>query len=165
MKLKEQFTYPAGAAAVFDLIQDAAFRKKSVEATGGRDVDVDVKPSGDGVTITILRSQPATSSRVPDFIKSFIGETVRVKQIEKWSKADADGNRTADISLHIQGQPAGMDGRASLTNKTAGTAAFVVQGDVRVKVPFVGKKIEPFVAKVIEKSLQHDVDAGIKHLT
>lgn len=165
MKLKEQFTYPADATEVFALIQDAAFRKKSAEATGGKDVDVDVKQSGDGVTITIERSQPATSSKVPDFIKSFIGETVRVKQVEKWSGADADGNRTADISLKVQGQPAGMEGSATLTNKTTGKAAFVVQGDVKVKVPFVGKKIEPFVAKVIEKSLQHDVDAGIKRLT
>jgi hypothetical protein len=165
MKLHEQFTYPAGATEVFDLMKDAAFRKKAAEATGGRDVDVDVKPSGDGVTITIARSQPATSSKVPDFVKSFIGETVRVKQIEKWSAADADGNRTADISLDVQGQPAGMNGHATLTNKAAGKAAFVVQGDVKVRVPFVGKKIEPFVAKVIEKSLQHDVNAGIKHLT
>jgi hypothetical protein len=165
MKLKEQFIYPAGAAAVFDLMQDAAFRKQAAEATGGRDVDVDVTPSGSGVTITIARSQPATSSRVPDFIKSFIGETVRVKQIEKWSEPDADGNRTADISMKVQGQPAGMEARATLTNKTAGKAAFVVQGDVKVKVPFVGKKVEPFIAKVIEKSLQYDVKAGIKRLT
>jgi hypothetical protein len=165
MKLKEEFTYPAGAAKVFDLIEDPAFRKKSAEATGGRDVDVDVKPSGKGVTITIVRSQPATSDKVPGFIKSFIGETVRVKQVETWSAPDADGNRTADISLHVQGQPAGMEGQAKLTNKAAGKAAFTVQGDVKVNVPFVGKKIEPFVAKVIQKSLQYDVDAGIKVLT
>jgi protein involved in polysaccharide export with SLBB domain len=162
MKLKETYAYPAGPTAVFALIQDPAFRKQSIEATGGTDVGIDVEPSGDEVTITIVRSQKAT--KIPDFIKSFIGETVRVKQVEKWGAPDADGNREAALTMHVQGQPAGMEGHATLMQDGKG-ASFVVQGDVRVKVPFVGKKIEPFIAKVIESSLRHDVNAGIKHLS
>lgn len=162
MKLKEVFAYPAGPAAVFDLISDPAFRKKTIEATGGTDVEVDVKPNGDDVTIVILRSQKA--ARIPDFIKSFVGETVRVKQVENWGPPDGDGNRKASVKLNVQGQPAGMDGQATLRQDGKGSS-FVMQGDVKVKVPFIGKKIEPFIAKVIQASLRHDVNAGIKKLT
>jgi hypothetical protein len=56
-----------------------------------------------------------------------------------------------------------MDGHASLTKDGRGSS-FVLQGDVKVKVPFIGKKIEPYIATVIEKSLSHDVNAGIKRL-
>lgn len=160
MKFTETFTYPAGVADVYELITDAAFRKKAAESTGALDVDVDVKRAGNGATVTVLRAQPAT---VPDFIKKFVGETVRVKQVETWSGPDADGNRTGKFSMDIEGQPAGMTGTGKLTNK-AGKAEFVVTGDVKVKVPFLGKKIEPFIATVIEKSLRHDVNAGIKKL-
>jgi len=160
MKLKEAFTYPAGPVAVFDLIQDPAFRKKAVEATGGLDVEVEVEPHGDDVTITIVRSQPAT---VPDFIKSFVGETVRVKQIESWGPADAEGNRKASLKMSVQGQPAGMDGHATLKQHGTG-ASFVVDGDVKVKVPFVGKKIEPLIAKAVTAAVRHDVREGQKRL-
>ncbi|MFL6090077.1 MAG: DUF2505 domain-containing protein [Aeromicrobium sp.] len=161
MKLKEVFAYPAGPAAVFDLIRDPAFRKKAAESTGGRDVAVTVEPDGDDVTITVVRSQEA--ARIPDFIKSFVGETIRVKQVERWGAPDAEGNRKAAVKLSVQGQPAGMDGQATLTKDGRGSS-FTMQGEVKVRVPFVGKKVEPFIAKVIEKSLRHDVDAGIKAL-
>jgi len=164
MKLKETFSYPAGVEAVFALISDDAFRTKAAEDARGRDVSTTVERDGDDTVVTLIRTQPATSSAVPDFVKKLIGDTVTIRQVERWAAPDADGNRTATVTMKVTGKPAGFTGKGTLTADGKG-AEFVVSGDVKVDVPFVGKKVEPLVAKAIEASLRYDVKAGVKRLT
>ena len=76
----------------------------------------------------------------------------------------ADGTRTATVSMKVSGQPAGFKGKATLSPDGKG-AEFVVAGDVKVDVPFVGKKFEPIIAKAVEASLRYDVKAGVERLS
>jgi hypothetical protein len=115
---------------------------------------------GDGHTITVIQTQPA---KVPDFIKKFIGDSVMVKQVEKWGGPDGTGKRSADIRFTVIGQPAEMHGRAELSG--ADDVSFVVRGDLKVNVPFLGRKIEPEIAKIVAASLRSDVEQGIKRLS
>ena len=161
MKLQETFTYPGtDVASVYALVSDPVFREEAVAVVGGTDIQVTVEPEGDGHTITVIQRQPAN---VPDFIKKFIGDSVMVKQVEKWGSPDGAGNRSADIRFTVIGQPAAMHGRAELSG--AGDVSFVVQGDLKVNVPFLGKKIEPEIAKIVAASLRSDVEQGIKRLS
>jgi hypothetical protein len=164
MKFKEAFSYPAGVEDVFALISDDAFRTKAAEDSKGRDVSVTVEKDGDDTVVTLVRTQPATSSKVPGFVRKLTGDAVTIKQVERWEAPDADGNRAATLTLKVAGKPAGFTGKGTL--KAAGKGAeFVVSGDVKVDVPFVGGKIEPLIAKAIEASLRHDVKAGVKRLS
>ena len=165
MKLKETFSYPAGVEAVFALISDDAFRTKTAEDTKARDVSTKVEKDGNDTVVTLVRTQPATSSKVPDFVKKLIGDTVTIKQVERWQAPDADGNRTATVTMKVSGKPAGFKGKATLTASGKGSSEFVISGDVKVDVPFVGKKVEPLIAKAIEASLRYDVKAGVKRLS
>lgn len=160
MKLHETSEYAASPEAVFNLIANADFRQASAESSGATDVKVTVDKDGDGATITIVRTQPAD---VPDFVKKLSGDTVTVKQVEQWGGADAKGGRKAKVRMTIVGQPAGLEGTASITANTRGTA-FELVGDVKVNVPFIGKKIEPVIAKAIVGSVKHDVKEGQKKL-
>jgi hypothetical protein len=161
MKIEESFTYPdTDVESVYALVTDATFREEAVAVVGGTDIEVTVEPTGGGHTITVIQTQPAN---VPDFIKKFIGESVMVKQVEQWAAADDAGNRTADIRFTVIGQPAEMHGRAELTGN--GDVSFVVQGDLKVNVPFIGRKIEPEIAKIVAASLRSDVEQGIKRLS
>jgi hypothetical protein len=164
MKLKETFSYPAGVEEVFALISDDAFRTKTAEDTKARDVSTKVEKDGNDTVVTLVRTQPATSSKVPDFVKKLIGSTVTIKQVERWQAPDAAGNRTATVTMKVSGKPAGFKGKATL-NAAGKGAAFVVSGEVKVDVPFVGKKVEPLIAKAIEASLRYDVKAGVKRLS
>lgn len=156
MKISETFEYPGtDVEGVFALITDQAFRD---EATAADAVDHEV--SVEGGTVTILRTM---ANDMPDFIKKLAGETVKVKQTERWSEPAADGSRTADIKVSIIGQPAEMTGSASLTPGSHG-AVFAVDGEVKVSIPFIGKKIEPEIAKAIVASLKNDVAMGIERL-
>ncbi len=157
MKLNEEFTYSgAGVDAVYALITDQAFRTESCSNQGAHDFDVTVEPSGEGATVTVIRTQEAD---MPDFVKKLTGSTVKVKQTEVWSGPDSAGNRTADVKVSIIGQPAEMTGTARLYAEGDGTA-FTLDGDVKVSIPFIGKKIEPEVAKAIRASLREEVEYG-----
>ena len=164
MKLRESFSYPAGVEKVFALLSDEAFRTKTAEDSKARDVSTTVEQDGGDTVITLVRTQPATSSKVPDFVKKLIGDTVTIKQVERWAAPDADGNRTATVTMKVAGKPAGFKGKGTLKAEGKGTE-FVVSGDVKVDVPFVGKKVEPLIAKAIEASLRHDAKAGVQRLS
>ena len=161
MKLHETFPYTATTPdAVFKLIADSDFRKEAALSGGGKNVKVTVEPHGEGATVTILRTQPA---EVPDFIKKMTGSSVTVEQVEQWGAPDAKGERKAKIKVSVSGQPAGMQGTMTLAANGKG-AKLTVAGDVKVKVPFVGKKIEPLIAKAVTAAVRHDVREGQKRL-
>lgn len=161
MKLTEKFSYAgADVEAVYGLLADEAFRTESCANQGATDYTVTVEPKGAGATVTIVRTQEAD---MPDFVKKLTGNTVKVKQTEVWSGPDAEGNRTADVKVSIIGQPAEMIGVAKLFN-TDGGSDFTVAGDVKVSIPFIGKKIEPEVAKAIKASLREEVEYGMTKL-
>ena len=157
MKLNESFSYEgADVEAVYALITDQVFRTESCANQGAHEYEVTVEESGDGATVTVIRTQDAD---LPDFVKKLTGSTVKVKQTEVWSGPDASGNRTADVKVSIIGQPAEMVGKAKLYAAGEGSE-FTIDGDVTVKIPFLGKKIEPEVAKAIKASLREEVDYG-----
>ena len=161
MKFNETYTYDgADVEAVYALISSQEFRLEAAEDAGATDIEIDVTEAGGGETLTILRTQPAA---LPDFVKKLTGDTVKIKQTEKWGAPDGDGTRKADVKMSILGQPAEMLGTAVLENKGGGTV-FTVSGDVSVKIPFIGKKVEPEVAKAIRASLQGEVDLGKSRL-
>jgi hypothetical protein len=161
VKLTEKYSYAgADVEAVYGLLTDQAFRTDSCANQEATDYDVTVEPDGEGATVTIHRTQEAD---MPDFVKKLTGSTVKVKQTEVWSGPDAQGNRTADVKVSIIGQPAEMIGVAKLFAKDGGTE-FTVDGDVKVRLPIIGKKIEPEVAKAIRSSLREEVEYGMTQL-
>jgi hypothetical protein len=161
VKVRESFTYPnTDVESVYTLITDPAFREEAVATVGGQDIEVTIEPTGDGHTVTVVQSQPA---KVPDFIKKFVGESVMVKQTETWGGPDADGNRSADVRFTVVGQPADMLAKVRLSGQ--GDVSFVIDGELKVSVPFIGRKIEPEIAKIISASLRSDVEQGIKRLS
>ena len=161
MKLTEKFSYTgAGVDDVYKLITDQAFRTESCAHQDSTDYSVTVEPKGEGVTVTVVRTQEAD---MPDFVKKLTGSTVKVKQTEVWGAPDASGNRSADVKVSIIGQPAEMTGVAKLVALGDDTE-FTLVGDVKVSIPFIGKKIEPEVAKAIKASLREEVEYGMTKL-
>jgi uncharacterized protein DUF2505 len=161
MKLNESFSYSGSdVESVYALITDQEFRTESCANQGSTDYTVTVEPSGEGATVTVIRTQEAD---LPDFVKKLTGKTVKVKQTEVWSGPDGAGSRTADVKVSIIGQPAEMVGKATLS-ATGDGSEFELNGDVKVSIPFIGKKIEPEIAKAITLSLREEVAYGMQRL-
>jgi len=167
MNISATISYPAATtpAQVYELSTDPDFRSAVCEATHALDCDVRIDEHGDDTsTIVVSRTMPAD---VPDFMKKMIGESVDVVQTENWSAPDDDGQRTAELVLQIKGQPVRMTGTATIVNPGSdGTAAEMrINGDLKVSIPFVGKKIEAEVAKGIYAAIKREQETAASRLS
>lgn len=157
MDLKLSARYDAGPADVFAIISDPSFREAACKATHAVTFDVSVTESGDDTVVRVERELP--TDKIPDFAKKFVGATITVVQTETWHPADASGGRQADVRGEIKGTPASFSGTASLTPDGSGTVQSA-DLDVKVAVPLIGKKVEPYIAQAIEASLVKEQELG-----
>lgn len=164
MKIKLEHTYPTDVESVFAIATNPDFRARSCEEQGATEWDVDVSaegPEDNPVTVvTIVRTMPSDMS---ELIQKVVGKTVKATQTERWLPADAAGQRIAEVKVDIAGQPAGMKATATLA-PTGATCSFTVEGNVKVSIPLLGRKLEPEVAKAIEASVAADVENGHREL-
>lgn len=157
MDLKLSASYDATPDEMFAIITDQAFRETACKATHALSYDVSVTGSGDDTVVRVERELP--TDRIPDIAKKFVGATITVIQTETWHRPAADGSRTADVRGEIRGTPASFTGKAALTPSGAQTVQ-TADLDVKVAVPLVGKKIEPYIAQAIEASLVKEQELG-----
>jgi len=146
MKLREEMPSTASVEEIFAAHTDQAVREEACRRSGATTWSVSIEAAdGGGVRIQVDRALPPD---VPDMYKRFVGESIDVRQVEQWSAPDAGGGRRADLKVTIKGQPASMVGTASLIPKATGSTE-ILEGDVKVNVPFIGGKVEPEIAKLI----------------
>jgi len=145
MKLTTEMSYPgAELDRVLAMLLDEDFRSEVCAATRALSHQVDITTRADGsADVTVSRVLPAD---VPDFVKKFVGETIRLVQSESWAAQDGSAGRHADLTLEVVGQPATMRGSIRLDQSPDGVHERV-SGDLTVSVPFVGGKIESDIAK------------------
>jgi hypothetical protein len=159
MKLSETTPSEATAEQTFAAHCQQSVREEACKKSGALSWEVSIEPANDGsVRIQVDRSMPP---EVPDFVKKFLGDTIEVRQVEQWTAADGAGIRTAQVKVTIKGQPASMAGTAVLRPEGTGSVE-VVEGEVKVTVPFIGKKIEPEIVKVIVKALRIEQQTGLE---
>jgi hypothetical protein len=158
MKISAAISYPtASPDQAYALAVDPAFRTAVCEATHALEHDVSVEERDDKTAaVVVTRTMPAD---VPDFVKRFVGETVEVVQSEDWGVPDAQGQRTADLVLQIKGQPAKMTGAVSIQGTGAG-CVITIEGDLKVAIPLLGRKIESEIAKGIYAAVEREQETG-----
>jgi uncharacterized protein DUF2505 len=157
MELKLSASYDATPEEVFAIVTDATFREQACEKTKALSYNVEVTKSGSDTVVKVRREMP--SDGVPDFAKKFVGETLTLVQTETWHAAKADGSRNADVSGEIVNTPVTLKGTASITG-SGGQAVQAIDLDVKVAVPLIGKKMEPFVVDAIRSGLQKEHELG-----
>jgi hypothetical protein len=161
MELQEIQDYDADPDAVFAMLCDRSWREEVCRATHAIDYSVSVQESSTGVTVHTTRVLPGN---VPEPIKSLVGEHIEIVQTETWSTAADGGARHAEIDVRIARQPASMTGTMTLEPHGSGTRQTVV-GDVRVKIPLLGRRLEPEIAKAIRAALDKEGECARAYLT
>jgi Protein of unknown function (DUF2505) len=161
MELRETQDYDADPGTVFAMLCDEAWREEVCRATHAIEHSVDIEESDDGlVHVRTTRLLPAS---VPEPFKSMVGEHIEIEQAEAWSPADGDGVRRADLEVRITRQPASMTGTMTLEPHGSGTRQ-TVTGDIRVRIPLLGRRIEPEIAKAIRAALDKEGECGRAYL-
>jgi len=158
MDLQKDLTYQADIGDVFGMLCDEDFRKQVCEATHARSFEVSVTRKSEGATVRVSRTMDA-----PEVAKKFVGDTLEIVQVEEWGEPSADGGRTADLSLDIPGKPGSMRGKIELT-ASGGTVTESITGDIKVKIPIVGGKLEKEIARGVLAAIEEEGRVGKRWL-
>lgn len=159
MHLNAEINYPGATPdAVFAMVTDRAFQERKCASSGSLAYRVDVQDHGDGtVGVTTDRTLPA--DEVPEFVRRFVGGTVRVVERIDWQAAGPDGAREGTIVVEIAGAPVQLTGQVSLRPFGTGTV-HEVDGDLKASVPLIGGKIEKAAEPAVRAALRVEERTG-----
>jgi hypothetical protein len=152
MKYSHQMTYDATPAEVRAMLADRTFRERVCAAMRATRHDVTVEENGAGMRVLVDQTQPANG--VPSFAKKFVGEEIQIVQREEWRSATS-----SSLLVEIPGKPGTLNGSidlAAVGDRTVET----VSGDITVKVPLIGGKLEGLVADLFSSALRAEERVG-----
>lgn len=159
MRVTAKVRYEGAApTAVFDMLVDTTFQERKCQANGAVDYDVDVTEYDDGsAMITTNRLMP--TDQIPDFVRSFVGDTVKITEIDDWGPAADDGSREGSIMVEIHGAPIKLGGTLRLVAESGGATTYV-DADLKASVPLIGGKIEKATEPAITAALRVEERIG-----
>ena len=156
MRFSHDLAYDAPPEAVRAMLADPVFRERACEEmhASRRDVTVDDAPTG----MTVVVDQPQPARGIPGFARRFVGDQIRIVQREAWSAPT-----TGRLSIEIPGKPGAFEGTVTLSADGDGTRE-TVAGEVTVKVPMIGGRLEQLVADLLTAALRAEHRAGRSYL-
>jgi len=157
MKIELDLTQDHSPAAVFDMLTDPEFIELRCKAGNSTDIDHDISVDGETTIVKVDRTLP--SADLPDMLKTFARDGVRLHEVQKWAPAAADGSRTAEIVLHFVGQPMKMRGTTTLSATPSG-AKLSIRAELKAAVPLIGGKIEKVTAPMVIETIESDGRCG-----
>lgn len=144
MQISATALFPADPVRVFAMQTDRAFLEEVCRLGGA--VAYEVEAIGNRTKMS--RSMPS-----PDVARKFVGDTITVVETYLWGAASADGTRIADLVVDVPGTPGRMTGAAVLSPTPSGSQ-IVVSGDLVVRLPLVGRKLEQAAAPALTAGVE-----------
>lgn len=148
MHLSYRHTYKGSSDDVVALMANPAFITDVAEHSGATSHEVRV----DGATTHMKLVLEA-----PKDVAKFVGRTINVTQRLTWGAADAEGVRHGTVDFDVAGMPVNVSVAARLTRTGPDSCVGTYEGDLQVRIPLVGKKVESLVAPSID-----DAFAGLE---
>ena len=152
MSVNASTTIKAPLDAVVRTFVDEAFVRHVTERTGAQFESFEV--SGDtstAFTATTVRSMGA--DKLPDAVKKFVKNGVRLTQVDTYDAPASDGSRTVRTEIKAAGVPVGATATQAVKPMGEQETAVDVTGEVQANIPLVGKKIaataEPYIGKAL----------------
>lgn len=152
MSLSASTSLPHSVDRVAAVLVDEDFLRHISELVGGTLESFSLEGDTAGAfSTTTVRTVPTT--RFPEMARKFVGETLKVTQLETWEAPGPDGSRQSNISLKVAGAPLDVNAVQRLVSDGGGTR-IDLEGTVTSSVPFLGGKIADAAAPMVGKALK-----------
>jgi uncharacterized protein DUF2505 len=158
MRFSHELTYDAAPDDVREMLASRAFREKVCAAQRSSHSRVSVDGTPPGMTVVVDQTQPARG--IPAFATKFVGDEIRIVQREQWN--DPMGG---SLTLEIPGKPGTFTGTVALAAAGTGTGTGTgtvetVSGDVAVRLPLVGGRLEAMIGDLFRAALSAEQRVG-----
>ena len=144
MQLDYTHTYAAEPARVASLLRTEAFLDDVATHAGAVSHSVELR---DDATVLGMKLP------VPSHLTKFVGQAVQLTQTFRFQAPGADGAVRGTVDVDVPGMPVEVQADALLSPVPEGTRARYT-GDLKVRIPLVGKKVEtqlePFIRDAFE---------------
>jgi hypothetical protein len=139
--------YAATPRALLDVLVDTVYLAARNERFGGVG-DPSAETDAETVTITAVRQLPM--DKIPGAVKGLVGDG-KITQVDTWTRTPAeDGAVTGAWKADLGTAPATIGGDYRIDPTEAG-CSYLCTVDVKVKVPFIGGKIEEQVRAYLDR--------------
>ncbi len=139
--------YPVSPPKLLDVISDQDYLLARHERFGGVGVPT-AEHDGPDTIITTMRQLPM--DKIPTAVKGLVGDG-KITQVDTWSRTpDAEGSLTGTWRADLGNSPAIIGGEYRI-DPADGGCQYSCSVNVKVKVPFIGGKIEEQVRGYLDR--------------
>ncbi|MFC4001748.1 DUF2505 domain-containing protein [Prauserella oleivorans] len=153
-RIEHRATFPHSVADVYAAqSSEAALRARLAELGGKHATLEDHTSTSDGVRYTLLQGVPA--EKLPQAVRSLHKGDLMVRREHTWAPSGA--GYTGTIKAHVPGLPGDITASTELTGDGQGSVQ-ATRGEVTVRIPLVGGKLEGFVAEQVTRLLEREAE-------
>ncbi len=147
MDLSYTHQYPAQPGEVVALLRTREFIDDVARHSGAVSHEVSIDDDATRLNMKLP---------VPSNLSGFVGKEVSLAQVFRFRPPAVDGSVAGTVEVQVPGYPIDVNAEALLTPAGDGTQGRYT-GDLRVRIPLVGKRVEASIAPIIE-----DAFAGLE---
>jgi hypothetical protein len=144
--------YTQDVDTVYRFVTDPENIKKRCEASGERNVRIEVQEAGGTKTITSTRE---IDSDLPGFAKKLFSATNTIIERREWR--DAGEKKTCKSHIDVVGTPGKIDSNVTISPNGSG-CTYDIEFEATAKVPLIRKKLEAFVEKTTMEGMRDEHD-------
>ncbi|WP_414936108.1 DUF2505 domain-containing protein [Amycolatopsis sp. cmx-11-51] len=159
-RIEHRTAFAADLASAWDAVASEAALRARLEQIGGDNAELlEYVPAEDGVRYRLR--QGISSDKLPSAVRTLHRGDLVVEREQTWRSSGAGytGNATASV----QSVPGEITAKTSLTGEGEQTT-LVNSGQVKVRLPFVGGKLETVIAEQVTKLLEREAEFVAKWL-
>ncbi|WP_460960748.1 DUF2505 domain-containing protein [Parasphingorhabdus pacifica] len=158
-RIEHRSTSEWPASRVHGALIDIDYLRDRLRDLGGSKTELVEHTAGEDNVHYQLR-QGVSAESLPSIARTVVGGDLMIDRSESWRREE-DGHYTGEIAAEVAGAPCSITGSMWLRDllspigngETQQVSEFVVEGSIRVNVPFVGSKLEDLVADQVQKLL------------
>ena len=144
--------YTQDVDTVYRFVTDPESIKNRCEASGERNVRIEVEEAGGTKVITSTRE---IDSDLPGFAKKLFKPTNTIIERREWR--DAGDKKTCKSHIDVVGTPGKIDSNVTISPNGSG-CTYDIEFEVTAKVPLIRKKLEEFIAKTTAEGMRDEHD-------
>jgi hypothetical protein len=144
--------YTQDIDTVYRFVTDPESIKNRCEASGERNVRIEVEEAGGTKVITSTRE---IDSDLPGFAKKLFKPTNTIIERREWR--DAGDKKTCKSHIDVVGTPGKIDSNVTISPSGSG-CTYDIEFEVTAKVPLIRKKLEEFIAKTTAEGMRDEHD-------
>lgn len=161
MEIRTSVQYPADIATILPVLMDPEYARFRLAEAGLTATSVTVSEENGATRLTMVI--PVSGDVVPANYRKLVPANLTATIVELWHPTAGDRSPTGVMSVDFTGVPARARANFRLT-ETGETCERVIEGEVTVSIPLVGKKIEAKAVSMLERLVRAESKAAADYL-